>query len=769
MGKCRVKQGRYKEANTIFCDLLEEDPYDLGAADWLKECNDLYIQELTEKLRENADAETALELSWCYYQNEQYEAALTVLEQVQPDEVQLIEYHSLAGRASLSCGKQEQAMDHLKQWEQLLLQLSDTEENRRRKKEQLPYVRLLIGNVYSETGMHQEALNQVSKVLEADPDNGEALGFKGQLLLKMWGFEKAVEILSRAIRLEPASHTLFLLRAQAFYHLDYLSEAFDDCEQALEIYPYELAAYVYKTKILIEAGELDGAEDTLRYLEEEGVQGSEFLFLRGYIQEARGNFREAEQLYQSSLSSKPGQEENFDLEDPAEVWHHLAVMAYDEDAEDFEPVIRIINRGLEENPDYVYLVELKAEIAYTCQHFREALQLYKKMLELVPGKIGLCGLIDTVYREMEQWDRALEYAEKQVQQTPTGYAYMRRGQVLTCVDQMEDARRDFERAIELAPELSYPYNYMGVLLELEGNEAEALAHYERAIAVGEAEDDLCGEAYKNAANLYCRKKDFHQAAQILHRGFQLMEEPQLLYEEIEVHRLAGRPQQAEETLREYQKAAGLKKMSFEYNWELAHIYRDSGQLDLAFSIYDAEGVNEAAARREAGKILYYKGKYKKAFKYFKKAILMLGEERSLEEEPFLAAEYYLWAARTALALGDRPEAAELARQGLRQIPDNFETELGACLPMVYKLLGGLQAAGGDLQKGKACLEKAMESRICDYCNYARCADALYEMGYLYQQQGRNEEALDCYRRGLAEAPCDADLSCAVRLLEKGKL
>ncbi|MCB6994034.1 tetratricopeptide repeat protein [bacterium 210820-DFI.6.37] len=773
MGKCFVREGRYKEANSLFCDLLEEDPYDLGAADWLKECNERYIGELTEKMRqprETDNAETALELAWCYYQNERYEETLDVLKQVWPDETQKIEYHSLMGRAGLSCGKMEQAMEHFQQWERQLLKLPDTEENREKKRQQLPFVRLLISNVYSETGRRQEALTQVETILEDDPQNGEALAFKGQLLLDLWEFEKAVDTLTRAIELGPASHTLFLLRARAFYYLDYLSEAFDDCERSLEIYPFELTAYVYKTKILIEAGELEAAEDTLRYLEEEGVQGSEFLFLRGYIKEAGEDFREAERLYRRSLSEWKAageKEEGFGLEEPAEVWHHLAVMAYDEDMEDFEPVIRMINQGLEENPDYVYLIELKAEIAYLCDHFQEALELYEKTRELAPGKIGTCGLIDTVYRDLEQWDRALEFAEMQLRQTPTGYAYMRRGQVFTCLDQTEAARKDFEKAIELAPELSYPYNYMGVLRELAGDQEEALAYYEKAIAVGETEDDLCGEAYKNAANLYCRKKDFGQAARTLRRGFERMEEESFLYEMIELQRVAGWFDQAEETLKEYKKAAGLKRMSFEYNWELAHIYRDRGKLDLAFSIYDAEGVEEAGALREAGKILFYRGKYKKALKYFKKAILLL--QKQSEEETFLRAEYYLWAARAAQRLDDRDQAQELAGQGLDWIPASFETELGACLPMVYKLLGGLNSAAGYDKKAEAYLVKALELRVCDYCDYSRCADALYELGQLFQQQGRKEEAMKFYRKGLETAPYDFDLVCGAKLLEKGKL
>ena len=46
------------------------------------------------------------------------------------------------------------------------------------------------------------------------------------------------------------------------------------------------------------------------------------------------------------------------------------------------------------------------------------------------------------------------------------------------------------------------------------------------------------------------------------------------------------------------------------------------------------------------------------------------------------------------------------------------------------------------------------------------------MGYLLEQQGRDREALECYRKGMEAAPADADLACgAARLeakLEKGK-
>lgn len=769
LAKCYVKEGKLKEANEILCQLLQEDPYNQSAEDWLHECNTLYIDELEQQRRAGGGSqELFFELGWSYFQNGEYQTVLDLFKDMEPEESRKIEFSSLIGRTCLYSGDEEGALGYIKNWEQYLLDLDDTEENQKKKEDQLPYVLQLESSIYQNLGETEHALALLDRLIEQKPDDAGAWRQKGQILHDIWDFEGAVEALSKSIELDRTSHVSYLMRAKAFYRMDFYGEAFDDCETSLDIYPYELASYVCKIKILIEAGELEEAKAVVAYLEGEEISGSELDFLKGYIEEAEERYLYARRNYYKVIeAAEKGEEEDavFSVENLAEVYHHLAVLEYDEEDGDFTPVVELIDQGLAQDEQYVPLLEMKAEIAQDCGKYEEALELYQRIRKAAPGRIGTCGMIDGIYRELDQWDQALNYANFQLQQTPSAYAYMRRGQIYTCLDRLDEAWGDFCKAAAMDPHLEYTYNYMGVILEFRDQEEEALSYYKKAIDVGEQQGELCEEAYDNAANLYCRRGDWQIALDMLQNVYERTEEPKYLSKQIEICRLCGDFIQARQKLETYKKAMELDNSDFLYRWKKAHIFRDEKLTADALVIYESEGKSEPAALKEAGKILYYKGKYRKALKYFLKAIAGLDKEHDYIEPDFLKADYDLWAARASLKLGKTGDAALFARSGLEKLPDSCERSLSHCLPMVYQLRGALYATQGDYKSARGWLEKALQIRKCDYCNYGCCIDALYELGFLCELEGDREGAKRCYEEGLRFSPADSDLSSAAANLE----
>lgn len=782
LAKCLTEEGRYKEASEMLCQLLDEDPYDAGALEWLHDCNGRYKDQLEQRLGEEASAgeqqETLFELAWCNFQNESYKETLRLLASVQPEEDRKIEYNSLMGRACLYDGQDEAALQYFQNWESLLRDLSDEGEDGKKKKEQFPLVLLLESGIYSRKQEYGKALEMLNRILEKEPEHGMALEQKGQVLYDSWNLERAVEVLDRSIAVNPKSHVSYLLRAKAYYRMEEYGSAFDDCEQAIAIYPYELTAHLQEVRILTDARQFEQAEEVLRYLRQEGLSGSELRFMEAYLEEGKGslggakkNLKKAKNAYKAIVSQHEKKKDTktaFELEDLAEVYYRIALLDYDEGMEDFGQVVRIIDKGLAENDRYVPLLELKAHIACQCGFFDKALILYQSILKEAPGKPGTFGLMDMAYRELGQWDKAFGCAQLQVEQTPTGYAYMRRGQLFTCLGRTKEAWDDFAMALKLSPDQPYIYNYMGAVLELEGREDEAIDHYERAIALGKQEEDFCDEACRNAANLYCRKKEYARAGELLRKAYEGTGDVRYLSEEMELWRIAGQFGRAGETLGRYQKAKSLKSDDFDVEWELASIYRDSGRLELAFALYDKLGAFEPAACREAAKILYHQEDCGRAVRYLDRAISMLGEPHKIEEDDYSRVDYYLWAAKARLRMGNFREAAILARKGLAQMPKGALQEKDVGLPMVYQEMGGLYAAAGQHEKALEFLEKALDMRKCDYCDYDCCIDALYEMGDLFQQQGDLEKALQCYEKGLAAAPFDADLKLEAALVEKRK-
>lgn len=766
--KCLMRKKEYKEANEIFSNLMEDYPYDMDTAAWLKECNVQYIAHLKEAVKESDDQSLLMDLGWCYYQNKEYDQAILLMQYVEPQEEHKIEYESMMGRCALYADRHAKAIKHLQNWEALLEVLPPSEENDEKKKTQMPFCILLQSYAWDKMNDTDKSMALAERAMELDPEDTEPVLHIGQLFSKMWKMEEAVEWFTRAIEMKPELHTSYVMRARALFHMGYYSDAYNDCEKTLEIFPYELAAYVYKVKILIEVGQFDSAYEILSYLENEELSGSELEFLKAFVLEARGEKDEARKAYQAIIDNPDDKEKDvFVVHDLSEIYYHLAVIRYHTQGATYGQVEELLEKGLNENPGDAQLLEMKAEIEAERKQYSKSLDTYIKLSEIAPGRRGIYGAMDNIYRELDKWDEALECAEKQLKQTPTGYAYMRRGQLFAYMNRNDDAESDFKMAIELAPELSYPYNYMGVLMESCEREDKALEYYMTAIKTGEQENDICSEAYHNASNLYMRKNDFLNAEMLLNRAYVLTGESNFLYEMITVKRRAGEFEDAEALLKEYRGKEDISRLSSKYSVDLAHIYREKGKMQTAFDMYDVASVDNCDAALEAGKILFYKRKYKKALKYMKKAIDLYKAENSSGESTFFLSEFYLWAAKAALEGGFTADAYDMARTGLSLIPKDY-TKYESCRPMLEQMLGGLNTILGNYTLAEEFLKMALQHRKCDYCIHGYCIDACYEMIYLCLLTGRRGEALEYLKKGIETDPVDTDFREISKQIEKGK-
>ena len=766
--KCLMKKGEFKEANEIFVALVEEFPYDMDTAAWLKECNRQYIEHLKEAMKEDDSQDLMMDLGWCYYQNEEYDQAIALMQYVEPEEKHKIGYESLLGRSAMSVERYAKALKHLQKWEALLHELPPSEENDEKRRKQLPFCIMLQSYAWEEMNDRQKSMELAERVMELDPQDEEPVLQKGMLLSKQWLLEEAVEWFTKAIEMKPDNHSSYVMRARALFHMGYYSDAYNDCEKSLEIFQYELAAYVFKIKTLIEVGQFDNADQLVAYLDSENLSGSELEFLRGFVLEARGDKEAAKEIYQRIIDTPDDKSKDvFVVHDLAEVYHHMAVIQYHTKGATYSQVEELLEKAYEENPRDVFVLEMKAEIAAERKQYQKALDIYKELVSVAPGRRGVYGAMDNMARELDLWEEAIGYAEKQVEQTPTGYAHMRRGQLYAYMNRNAEAEADFKMAMHLAPELPYPYNYMGVLMESYEKESEALRLFKTAIETGEREGDICTEAYHNAANLCLRHNLYDTAAMWLNRGYTLTGDSSFLYESVVAMRRAGEFDDAEQLLEEYANKEKLDRTSGKYAIELAHIYREKGLDRHALDIYEAFSDESCDAALEAGKILMYRGKHKKALKFMKKAVELYKAENPKGENAFFLSEFYLWAARAAAEGGFKKESVELAMAGLDLIPDDYE-KYESCLPMLDQMMGGLYTITGNYTQAEIHLKRALSKRKCDYCIHGYCIDACYEMVHLCLLTGRREEALEYLKKGVQADPVDTDFRNIKEQIEKGK-
>ena len=99
----------------------------------------------------------------------------------------------------------------------------------------------------------------------------------------------------------------------------------------------------------------------------------------------------------------------------------------------------------------------------------------------------------------EEWNSALQDFNRAIELDPNlPEAYLNRGLLYTTLEQWDNALQDFDRAIEIKPELDTTYIYRGYIYGLQKNFDKALTDLDRAISL----DEQNSHAYHVRSGIY---------------------------------------------------------------------------------------------------------------------------------------------------------------------------------------------------------------------------------------------------------------------------
>jgi len=111
----------------------------------------------------------------------------------------------------------------------------------------------LLGDYYWAYNMHQEAIEEYSKVLELDPNYGPVFNKIGIMYTKLRNFEKAVEYFDKYIAASPGTANPLDSKGYVFFRMGKLDDAITKFKEALEVKPdfswsLRSISYVYALK-----------------------------------------------------------------------------------------------------------------------------------------------------------------------------------------------------------------------------------------------------------------------------------------------------------------------------------------------------------------------------------------------------------------------------------------------------------------------------------------------------------------------------------------
>jgi len=323
-------------------------------------------------------------------------------------------------------------------------------------------------------------------------------------------------------------------------------------------------------------------------------------------------------------------------------------------------------------------------------NFKQAENLYKKILKKQPDNIDVLHMLGVIHSELGNYELAIKYIKKVLQSNSSDYhAYYNLGNAFRLNGQPEEAIDSYQKVIQINPYFAEAYHNLGIVLQGKGQLDEAITCYQKAIQLN---PDFYN-AYYNLGNIFRDKGQFDEA------------------------------------VTSYQKAIELYPDNSWAYCNLGFIFQNKGQLDEAIACYQKAikldpYITEAYSN--LGILLQKKERPDEAIACYRKAI---------ELNPNHANTYY----NLGIILQDKGELDEAIAcyQKVIQLTPGFYN--------AYSNLGNIFKDKGQFDGAMTFYKKTIELNPGDagaYCN----------IGLIYQDRGQIDEAITFYQKAIESDP-----------------
>jgi len=339
--------------------------------------------------------------------------------------------------------------------------------------------KLKHGLALHQQGKLADAERIYQEILQAEPTHFHALHFLGVIAAQTQRTAQAVDLISKAIELNPnvaIAHSNF---GNALKELKRPAEALASYDKAIAIKSDFAEAYNNRGSALLDLKRPEEAlasyDHTIALKPYDAIAYSN----RGNALLDLGRPDEALASYDKAIALKPDYAEAYSNRGNAllELKYHAEALVSN-------------HKALALNPGYAEAYCNRGEILRDLKRPQEALACYEKAIALRPDYAAAYGNRGNALKELKRPIEALASYDKAIALKPDfAEAFCNRGNILRELKRDAEALVSYDKAVGLRPDLAQTYSNRGdALRELE-HYAEALMDYDRAI---ELKPDLAG-------------------------------------------------------------------------------------------------------------------------------------------------------------------------------------------------------------------------------------------------------------------------------------
>lgn len=322
-------------------------------------------------------------------------------------------------------------------------------------------------------GRFEEAVSYYRQALEIDCANVQILNDLGIALFSCGQLDEALSKLSAALEYAPGTAATWLNVGVVYGAQNRLNEAVEAYSRAIDLCPDYADAHYNLGNIYRATGRLTDAISSYRRALELNPGSVNASLNLGNVMQELGRFQEAVDCYRSAIERN---------ENCPELYLNLGAAL--NNLGDAEGTIASQTRALALRPNYGEAYNNIGLALSNQGKWPEAIANYEKALVLKPDSAETYLNLGVALQAQCRVEDAIAIYNKVLELAPANVlARNNLGAALQAVDKLDLAELEFRRAVELGPSFSDAYNNLGIVLQMKEEHDEAIACYQKALAI----------------------------------------------------------------------------------------------------------------------------------------------------------------------------------------------------------------------------------------------------------------------------------------------
>jgi tetratricopeptide (TPR) repeat protein len=297
-------------------------------------------------------------------------------------------------------------------------------------------------DLYTDTDQYNRVIPIARRILSNDPEDGYTRRSLGYAYYKNALFDMALQEFMLASRMDPEDVYSRFYLGRIFLENRQYKEAMRELHEALAVNPDFLELWIYLGFVAIDTGELELAKMAFQEAAHRGGDVLQIFYLLGVTHEMAGDEKEAYRYYQKAYRVEPTDIPTLDA-----LANLAARVGKEQDAFTFFNDIVAIDSTNATAMNYVgyTLADRNEQLEY-------ALELIERAIALDPTNAYFIDSRAWVFYRMGRYEDALYDLERAVDITEDAVILEHMGDVHVALENPQEARNAYERALQFDPE-----------------------------------------------------------------------------------------------------------------------------------------------------------------------------------------------------------------------------------------------------------------------------------------------------------------------------